>query len=51
MPPMTRVEAPAQRLADDAHLWGLSPFHYVPDYYGEIWRQLADVGLRPALAA
>ncbi len=51
MPPMARVEAPAQRLADDEHLWGLSPFHYVPAYYREIWRQLGDLGLQPALAA
>jgi hypothetical protein len=47
MPPMARVEAPAQRLADETHLWGLSPFHYVPAYYAEIWRQLAEIGLRP----
>jgi hypothetical protein len=40
MPPMARVEAPGHRLADDAHQWGLSPFHYVDDYYAEIWRQL-----------
>ncbi|MGZ3402077.1 MAG: DUF6270 domain-containing protein [Phenylobacterium sp.] len=51
MPPMARVEAPAQRLADDRHLWGLSPFHYVPAYYDEIWRQLDELGLQPALAA
>ena len=51
MPPMTRVAAPAQRLADDSHLWGLSPFHYVPEYYAEIWRQLDQLGLEAALAA
>ena len=51
MPPMARVEAPTQRLADDEHLWGLSPFHYVPAYYAEIWRQLDELGLHPALAA
>ena len=46
MPPMRRVEAPAHRLADQAHRWGLSPFHYVPAYYREIWRQLDAAGLR-----
>ena len=51
MPPMARVEAPGERRADDEHLWGLSPFHYVPAYYDEIWRQLADLGLQPKLAA
>lgn len=45
MPPMARVEAPGQRLADDAHQWGVSPFHYVQDYYAEIWRQLAGLGI------
>lgn len=44
MPPMARLAAPAQRIADDAHEWGLSPFHYVPGYYREIWRQLAALG-------
>jgi len=51
MPPMARVEAPAQRLADDNHLWGLSPFHYVPGYYAEIWRQLDELGVETAVAA
>ncbi|WP_411289188.1 DUF6270 domain-containing protein [Phenylobacterium sp.] len=45
MPPMERVDAPGQRLADDAHQWGLSPFHYVPQYYAEIWRQLEALGV------
>jgi hypothetical protein len=51
MPPLVRVEAPALRLADDAHVWGLSPFHYVPAYYGEIWRQLEGLGAVAAAAA
>lgn len=51
MPPMSRIEAPDQRLADEAHLWGLSPFHYVPDYYAAIWRQLEALGVRPPAAA
>jgi hypothetical protein len=45
MPPMARVEAPAHRRADAAHKWGLSPFHYVPDYYREIAGQLAALGV------
>jgi hypothetical protein len=48
MPPMARIEAPGQRLADDAHQWGLSPFHYVDDYYAEIWRQLDALEVRVA---
>jgi hypothetical protein len=51
MPPMARVEAPALRLADAAHAWGLSPFHYVPEYYDEIRGQLAELGVSaPACA-
>jgi Family of unknown function (DUF6270) len=51
MPAMVRVEAPDHRLADDTHEWGLSPFHYVPAYYAEIWRQLDGLGLRASVAA
>jgi hypothetical protein len=51
MPALARVEAPAHRVADEGHIWGLSPFHYVPDYYDEIWRQLAPLGLRATVAA
>jgi hypothetical protein len=45
MPPLVRVEAPQHRVADEAHRWGLSPFHYVPAYYEEIWGQLAALGV------
>lgn len=48
MPPMERVQAGAWRLADSAHRWGLSPFHYVPEYYDEVRRQLAGLGLAAA---
>lgn len=49
MPPMTQVAAPDLRFADPGHRWGLSPFHYVPGYYAEIWRQLEGLGVpRPA---
>jgi hypothetical protein len=52
MPPLERVEAPDWRVADEAHQWGLSPFHYVPAYYEEIWRQLEALGaLRPPTPA
>jgi hypothetical protein len=51
MPPMARLEAPAQRVADEAHAWGLSPFHYLPDYYAEIWRQLDALGVDARAAA
>jgi len=51
MPPLARIEAPARRLADDRHLWGLSPFHYVPAYYEEIWGQLAELGVRAPAAS
>lgn len=45
MPPMAKVDAGAWRLADSAHQWGLSPFHYVPEYYDEVRRQLVGLGL------
>jgi len=51
MPALSRVAAPAHRLADDGHQWGVSPFHYVPDYYAEIWRQLEGLGVRQEVAA
>lgn len=48
MPPMARIDAGSMRLADPAHRWGLSPFHYVPEYYAEVRRQLAGIGLAEA---
>ena len=50
MPPMARVDADAFRLADPEHRWGLSPFHYVDDYYEDVRRQLAALGLAPAFS-
>ncbi len=44
-PPLAIVEAPGLRVADPDHPWGLSPFHYTPDYYAEIWRQLTALGV------
>lgn len=49
MPPMLTVAAPDHRIADRGHRWGLSPFHYVPEYYDEIRRQLTAIpGLEDA---
>jgi hypothetical protein len=45
MPPMARVEAPGHTIADVNHQWGLSPFHYVPEYYAEIGAQLRAIGV------
>ena len=39
------VAAPEFRLADAAHRWGLSPFHYVDEYYRTIWQQLNALGV------
>lgn len=39
-PNVFKISAPDHRLADAGHRWGLSPFHYVPAYYEEIWRWL-----------
>ena len=39
------VAAPSLRIADADHRWGLSPFHYIDDYYTEIWRQLRLLGV------
>lgn len=37
--------APEAIRADAAHRWGLSPFHYGPDYYAQIRDQLAALGV------
>lgn len=50
MPPMAQVDADRFRLADAEHRWGLSPFHYVPEYYDEVRRQLAALGLEDAFS-
>jgi hypothetical protein len=50
MPPMAKVDASAHRLADPHHRWGLSPFHYVPEYYVEVRRQLEALGLADAFS-
>jgi hypothetical protein len=45
MPPVLRIGAGGLRIADPAHHWGLSPFHYVAEYYQEIWRQFETIGI------
>ncbi|HVI32368.1 DUF6270 domain-containing protein [Phenylobacterium sp.] len=48
MPPMSVVEAPKARVADETHQWGLSPFHYGRDYYASIWQGLKALGVSAA---
>ena len=51
MPAMARIDAGAFQLAETEHRWGLSPFHYIPEYYDEIRRQLAAIdGLEDAFS-
>lgn len=50
MPPMAKVDAAAWRLGDSSHQWGLSAFHYVPEYYDEVRRQLIGLGLAEAFS-
>lgn len=42
---------PEHQLADPAHRWGLSPFHYVPAYYEDIGHALADLGVEEPVAS
>lgn len=38
------VEAPPHlQMASKTHAWGISPVHYVDEYYQEIWRQLNSI--------
>ena len=37
--------APELVIGDVGHRWGLSPFHYIADYYRDIWRQLRELGV------
>jgi hypothetical protein len=50
MPPLAEVSAERWGLADSDHRWGLSPFHYIPEYYDEVRRQLGDLGLAEAFS-
>lgn len=45
-PNALRVGAPAElQVADQGHRWGLSPFHYVPEYYETVLPQLHALGV------
>lgn len=45
IPALRVVAANDHHVADDQHRWGLSPFHYVPEYYETIWEQLRALGV------
>jgi hypothetical protein len=45
LPKAQRVAASGLRRGDVNHRWGLSPFHYVDAYYGQIWTQLQGLGV------
>lgn len=46
VPRAVRVRAAQEYcVADVGHRWGLSPFHYVTDYYRDVWRQLRAAGV------
>jgi hypothetical protein len=46
LPNAARISAPAElQLGDSGHRWGLSPFHYVEDYYRHIRCELQALGV------
>ena len=46
LPQAVSVSAPLElHLASIDHRWGLSPFHYVDDYYREVWTGLKALGV------
>jgi hypothetical protein len=45
LPQAVPVSAPDAWTGDVGHRWGLSPFHYVPEYYAEIWKGLRAAGV------
>ena len=46
LPRARRVCAPRPlQLADVRHRWGLSPFHYIEDYYRAVWREFQALGI------
>lgn len=46
LPKAVSVAAPRElQLASVDHRWGLSPFHYVDDYYREVWTGLEALGV------
>lgn len=45
VPGVRTVSTQDHRVADEDHRWGLSPFHYVADYYRAIGEQLRSLGV------
>lgn len=44
MPQARAISAPPELVvADEGHQWGLSPFHYAPEYYEAVCRQLTPL--------
>jgi hypothetical protein len=39
------IQFPHLRVADSEHAWGLSPFHYIPEYYRAAWLELEALGI------
>lgn len=42
---------PALLVSDSAHKWGVSPFHYVPEFYLHTLKSLAELGRVPSAHA
>lgn len=50
-PEAEAIQAPPEtHLADPDHIWGLSPFHYVPAFYQHLAGQLKDMSTKDAEA-
>lgn len=46
LPQAVSIAAPADlQLASSEHRWGLSPFHYIDDYYRAVWSKLTALGI------
>ena len=43
LPNIERVSAPEKCLSNHEHKWGLQPFHYVDEYYHEIFSQYEQI--------
>lgn len=44
--PIAVIEAPPELIIAEAnHKWGLAPFHYIHEYYENIWQQLSSLDL------
>lgn len=48
LPRAIHLKAPDEvSIGDIGHRWGLSPFHYAPEYYDWLWNRLAELGVTP----